>query len=229
MDDLILITGAARSGISLIAGIVQLCGAWGGQTVRSTGVDKYDSLENVEIQDSVVKPFLRGIRADPSGQCPLPDLKTCHNLADKVGSWWRQRVKKIIGNQGYGGEPLFFASPLSCLIWPVWATAFPQARWIIVRRSDEDIVRACIKTGFMVKYKRKEEWQQWLNVYKWRFTEMISEHLNVWQIWPQRMIQGKLPQLREMIESLNLRWDPVAIQDYITPILWKKGVFEISK
>lgn len=197
--------------------------------MRSTRADKQGSLENIEIRESVVKPFLRGIKADPDSQGPLPNLKECHDLAEKLGPWWHQRVENIFADQGYGGGPLFFASASSCLIWPIWASAFPKARWIIVRRSDEDIVRSCLKTGFMLRYKRREDWQRWLDVHKWRFAEMIAERLNIWQVWPQRMIHGKLPELREMIENLNLQWDPIAFRNYITPILWNKGIFEVSE
>jgi len=153
----------------------------------------------------------------------------CHDLAQKLGPWWHQRVENIFANQGYTGGPVFFASASSCLIWPIWASAFPKARWIIVRRRDQDIVRSCLKAGFMLRYKQKDAWQQWLNVHKWRFAEMIAEHLNVWQMWPQRMIHGKLSELRETIEKLNLQWDPAAIREYMTPILWKEGIFELSE
>lgn len=225
----IFVTGTARSGISIIGGILHLCGAWGGEFVAK---DKHDSrgiFENAEIRESIVRPFLRGIKADPLGQLPLPDIAVCKELANKICNDWHRRVKGILRGQGYDGGLWFFANSLSCLIWPLWARAFPDAQWIIVRRKDEDIVQSCMKTGFMRAHKKEEDWQGWINVHKERLKEMIGAGLNVWQIWPQRVIQGKLGELHDMVDRLGLQWDKTQIADFIAPILWKKGVFEVSE
>jgi len=224
----ILVTGTARSGVSMIGGVIRLCGAWGGRMENITDYDGRGSFENGEIRESIVKPLLRGIHADPTGQRPLPSIRECNRIAGKVAFTWRRRLEKIIVCQGYQGEPIFYVSPQSCLIWPIWAKAFPRARWIIVRRKDEDIISACMKTGYMTGYKDRIGWAQWLEFHKQRFSEMIDANLNIFQIWPQRMIRGKIGELRELIEQLELSWDDARVEDFIAPILWKGGIFEVT-
>lgn len=226
MNDLILVTGAARSGISLVGSIIKLCGAWVGETGRSKKEGIRGSVENVRIRDYVIKPFLHGVKADPNGQNPLPDIGACKKGADKVAGTWRRLVIKILRAEGYHSGPAVIVSSLNCLIWPLWAQAFPDARWIIVRRADNEIIRACIRTGFMVGYSTKKGWQGWLDVHKERFGEMIGAGLNIWQIWPHRMVKGKLQELQQLVDTLGLSWDEQAIRDFITPVLWKSGVFE---
>jgi hypothetical protein len=228
VDDIILITGTARAGVSMIGGVVRLCGAWGGDSLNTTEYDGRGSFENEEIRDSIVRPFLRGIKADPLGQRPLPNMAECRRIAPMVALPWRRRIDKIVKSQGYGNGPLFYASPQSCLVWPVWAKAFPKARWIIVRRKDEDIINACMKTGFMTGHSDRSGWNRWLEFHKERFDEMVRANMNIWQIWPQRMIKGKLAELKDLVENLGLRWDGTAVEDFIAPILWKGGVFEVS-
>jgi len=227
----ILITGAARSGISLIGGVVHLCGAWGGLTTQISHFDGRGSFENMDIRNSVIRPFLRGIGASPSGQFPLPDIQRCRQLQSEKNfiTTWRRRVEGIFQRQGYEEGPLFLASPLLCLMWPIWAKVFPDAQWILVRRKDEDIVRSCMKTGFMGAHKGEEEWSRWVQNHKVRFREMVRADLDLWQIWPRRMIRGKFKELRELVERLELRWDKTAVEDFVAPILWKGGVFQVDE
>jgi len=53
----ILITGTARSGVSLIGGVVHLCGAWGGQTAQINDYDGRGSFENMDIRNSVIRSY----------------------------------------------------------------------------------------------------------------------------------------------------------------------------
>jgi len=212
----ILITGMERSGISLISEVVQICGALKGTPN--------------EIRDLLVKPFLRGIKADPNGQSPLPDIEMCKKLADSLKDKWRQRVEDIFSMNGLlnlENNCWFYADPKSVLIWPIWVRAFPEARWIIVRRKDNDIIRSCLKTGYMSAYDDAKGWWGWLETYKRRFSELTeNKELSVWQIWPQRMIQGRLAEVKAMIHFLGLEWKEKEMDNFITPILWKEGIFE---
>lgn len=215
MNDPILITGMERSGISLIGEAVRICGAWRGQPK--------------EILDAVVKPFFRGIKADVSAQAPLPDIETCKKLAASIREKWNSRVKDIITEHGYDHGAWFYADPKSCLIWPVWNDAFPEARWVIVRRKDNDIIKSCLKTGYMSAYDDAAGWMRWIEDYKKRFEEMVKAGLNIWQIWPQRMLRGKLEEVKAMIQFLGLEWKAKEMEDFITPILWQEGIFETSE
>ena len=64
MTDPILVTGAARSGTSMTAGIIHLCGAFGGKLSGPTTYNKKGMFENGTIRNELVKPFFSAIGAD---------------------------------------------------------------------------------------------------------------------------------------------------------------------
>ena len=63
----ILITGAARSGTSMVAGIVHRCGAKGGAVLGPTPYNRRGQYENRRVTDTVVKPYLLMQGLDPLG------------------------------------------------------------------------------------------------------------------------------------------------------------------
>lgn len=228
MRDPILITGCARSGTSMIAGVINLCGAFGGDMAGPQTSNKKGMFENTVIRGSIVKPYLRQIGADPTAQYPLPN--TANMLIPRD---WKNRVEGVMHTQGYTDGPWMYKGPKMGLHWPVWHYAFPDAKWIIVRRRTGDIVDSCIKTGFMKAFSNpsnwkavgakneREGWIWWVNQHLERFIEMISaeDGPNCKQIWPHRMINGDYKQLYETIDWLGLEWKTGAL-DFIDPMMW---------
>lgn len=227
--DPILITGCARSGTSMVAGIVNLCGAFGG---RLSGPNKNNAkgmFENSEIRNNIVKPFLQDHGYDKLGQYPLPDVDELwlpKNL--------RGRVLDVMRAQGYDGQSTwFYKGAKLCLVWPIWEYAFPHAKWVIVRRRDEDIVQSCRRTAFMRAFRdqmtlrkvgakiEEEGWQWWVDQHKKRFWEMVDRGLNVRMVWPERMIKGDYSEIMELIDWLGLSWAEDEVHRFIEPRLWK--------
>jgi len=217
MPDPIIITGAARSGTSMIAEIINTCGAFGGDTGGKHRNNKHGMFENLQVRKLLEKPYLSKIGADPKAQYPLPATSSLWIPRD-----WRCTVHDIMLDEGYPGSgPWFVKSPKICLIWPVWAYAFPQAKWIIVRRRDEDIIKSCIHTGFMNYYQDESGWQNWLNTHKQKFWEMIEAELNIRMIWPEKLVYGDYGGIMETIDWLGLNWAGSKVHDCIEPKLWK--------
>lgn len=228
MREPILITGAARSGTSMVAGVVNICGAFGGNLSGPTINNQKGMFENHNIRQQIVKPYLQQIGADKLGQFPLPDVEKILKPND-----WRQRVEDVMKTEGYKDGPWFYKGAKSCLIWPIWADAFPDAKWIIVRRRTGDIVQSCLKTGFMRAFKTEanqkavgassewEGWVWWVRQHEQRFIEMITEDLNVKVVWPERMVSEDYSQMKETIEWLGLEWKGEKIVEFIEPKLWK--------
>jgi hypothetical protein len=135
--------------------------------------------------------------------------------------------------QGYENGPWMYKGAKMCLHWPVWHYAFPNAKWIIVRRRTGDIIQSCLKTGFMRAFtntanqravgakNERDGWLWWVHQHEQRFIEMIQEEEgpNCKQIWPHRMIKGDYAQLYETIDWLGLKWNSDALS-FIDPLLW---------
>ena len=230
MDDIekiTLVSGCARSGTSLVAGAINLCGAFGGEMSPGNMHNKKGMFENYEIRNNITKPYLRGLGVDPLGQYPLPDITSLPIPID-----WRKRVEEVFVRQGYKGGPIFYKGAKCVLFWPVWHYAFPSAKWIIVRRRTGDIVSSCLKTGFMRAFSRREfqkavgaqdereGWVWWVREHEKRFVEMIQAGLNVKVVWPERMVSGDYSQIMETIEWLGLKWNPEVLS-WVDPLLWK--------
>jgi hypothetical protein len=226
-DDIILVTGAARSGTSMIAGAIHLCGAFGGKMSGPTRHNRKGMFENAHIRQRIVKPYLEKIGADKLGQYPLPDV---NRLPIPVN--WRDRIERVFLDQGYDGtKKPFYKGAKACLFWPVWYYAFPRAKWIVVRRRTGDIVTSCMQTGFMRAFtteknqrrvgakSERDAWIWWVRQHEKRFVEMIQTGLNVKQIWPDHIVDGDYSGLYETIEWLGLRWNEEVL-NFVDPKLW---------
>lgn len=222
-----IITGAARSGTSLVAGSVARCGAFGGICSGPNLHNKKGMHENARIRNTITKPYLRDIGMDPLGQYPLPDTS---NLP--IPTNWRSRVEQVMIDEGYQKGPWFYKGAKVVLTWPVWAYAFPSAKFIIVRRRSGDIASSCTKTGFMKAFSRSEVqravgvnnerdgWLFWIREHEKRFIEMISSGLNIKFVWPEKMVSGDYSEIYEAIEWLGLKWNPEVLS-WVDPLLWK--------
>jgi len=181
--------------------------------------NKKGMFENNYIRQNIVKPYLALQGADPLGQRPLPDIK---NLLEYPSL--REDVLALIKSQGYPGGPWFYKGAKMCLVWPIWAEAFPDAKWIIVRRPAEDIADSCVRTSFMKAYRGPRGWLGWVAEHEKRFREMKKAGLDVTEIWTDKLIQGKVDKIRDFVnEQDDLTWNYSGVMDFISPELWKGG------
>lgn len=227
LPDPILITGAARSGTSLCAGAIHICGAFGGKTTGPTPHNRRGQFENARIRDTITKPYLRDLGFDPLGQYPLPNINGLTIPLD-----WRQRVEQVFREEGYRSGPLFYKGAKMVLTWPVWAYHFPNAKWVIVRRRSGDIADSCCKTGFMRAFRHPEVqravgvnnerdgWLWWVDQHLEAFRAMIDAGLNCQVVWPERWINGDYQHLYSLMDWLGLSWDSEVL-NFIDKKLWK--------
>jgi len=224
----ILITGAARSGTSLVAGIVNLCGAFGGNCVGPNKFNAKGMFENHAIRQNILKPYLESQGYDALGQYPLPNTNEL-----SIPQGFKDRVMASIKSEGLvEGMSWFYKGAKMCQMWPVWNYAFPNAKWVIVRRRTPDIVRSCVHTGFMRAFSNKQKqiavgantmeegWLWWVRQHEKYFVDMIQAGLNCKVIWPERMVDGDYTQMHELIDWLGLEWNG-EVYNFIEPKLWR--------
>ena len=190
-----LVTGVPRSGTSMIAATINMCGAFAGE------MSKRGMYSNDNIRELLVKPYLE-------------------TYTDLIPTDWKQCVESILLSEEYKNGAWMYKDSNLSKMWKVWNYAYPDAKWVIVRRRTGDIVSSCMKTGYMTEYNTDEGWLQMVHEYEKYFVEMITEGLNCKIIWPERMVQGNYQQLYELCDWLGLEWNPKALQ-YINSLLWK--------
>lgn len=211
----ILITGCARSGTSLTAGIFHLCGAFGGEVTGPTRWNAKGQFENTRIRERICKPKLQELGVDPLGQYPLPDtLYIPHDPR------WKFKVLNILINEGYDeSTPWYYKGAKSCLMWPLWHRAFPSAKWIIVRRKKEDIVKSCLNTRFMRAYDDEGGWTAWVEAHEDRFNQMRVAGLDVQEVWTDEVVKNPYL-MKPVVESCGLKWNEKEVLAFVTPTLW---------
>ena len=223
MRDPIIITGCARSGTSMTAGIVHLCGAFGGEMFGPNKHNQKGMFENSEIRQRIVKPYLKKIGCDPLGQRPLPNNRQVFEVSDRQAQVWRDRICSIMRAQGYAGGPWFYKGAKICLLWYLWHRAFPSAQWVIVRRRSEDIADSCLRTSFMRAYRDRQGWLQWVAQHERRFDEMKQAELNVREFWPSQVVEGNFDHARELVADLGLEFNERMVKAFIDPTLYRRG------
>jgi len=216
-EDGILITGIARSGTSATAGSIDICGAYGGKTAGGTRYNQKGFFENTEIRNALIKPFLLANNCDPLGQNPLPDIEKLDDFPEL-----QEKFFQVMQRHGYKQGKWYYKGAKMCLIWTVIHNAFPNAKWVIVRRNDEDIINSCLKTGFMRKNKGREGWQWWIDEHKKRFQEMHTAGLQIKEIYPAKMAEGDFTEMQECIEWLGLEWKEKEVRKFIDPQLYSR-------
>lgn len=206
-DTPIFITGAPRSGKTLVAGVLKICGVFSGATDTM--------LENIHVRDQFLARYLKEHGADPKG---------CHPIIPPgefpIPMGWAEKVDNVMIREGYDRGPWMLKTHKLALTWPVWHGAYAGAKWIIVRRRTGDIVESCLKTHYMTAYSKREGWVEMVRQYEERFVEMIMEGLDCKVIWPQRMVYGDYSQVYELLDWLGLPWS-TEILAYIDPKFWR--------
>lgn len=212
----ILVTGAARSGTSMTAGIIANSGAFGGNMLGPNPNNRKGMFENGAIREQVIKHYFREAGADPMGQFPLPDPYDLPPFAD-LG----HIMEAIMWAEGYQEGPWFYKGAKLCLIWPVVHLAFPKAKWIIVRRSADDIVRSCMKTRFMRAFDSEEGWWGWVDHHLECFQDMKEAGLDVTEVWPSEFVAGDFRGIAQTVNDLGLTFDLKFATKFVDKKLWK--------
>lgn len=216
-DRPILVLGLPRSGTSLIAGALRACGAWLGYTVPGGRSNPKGFFENVYLREHVIKTVLRDLGCDPTGVVKLPALESLPDVDDL-----KEKVCTAIANEGYAGTvPWVFKDAKLTLLWPIWQRAFPEARWIIVRRDTEDIIRSCLRTHFMVAHSRDPAfWAAFVDAYLERLAALRDSGVWCREIWPRDLVAGNREGLAALVEELGLDWNERAVRRFVRPRYW---------
>jgi len=210
----VFVTGVERSGSTLIARILTLSGIHTGKTTTM--------LENAEIKE-VCSKF---VAFNGTGGLFLntQDLQIPVN--------WKSTIDKVLQKEGFKEGRWMFKCSLLTPMWPIWNYAYPNAKWLIIRRRTGDVIESCVKTAYMLTFKSQENldavgakderegWKWWVHQYENKFREMIEAGVNCKIIWPERMVTGDYQQVYEMLDWLGMEWNSNIVAT-IDPMLIK--------
>ena len=93
-DTPIFITGIERSGSSIVAKVINNCGAFAGITT--------EMVENRGIKNLVDSWYVRQLNVPSNGQFPLPETKHL-----QIPAWWRSNIIDSLHDDDYNGCKLW--------------------------------------------------------------------------------------------------------------------------
>lgn len=220
----ILVTGMARSGTSMVAGLLALSGAWTGQTLAGDPHNPKGYFENLALREGVTKRLLHALGCDPLGIAKLPELATLPKGEGLAGP-----ILAALEKQGYDGRrPWLFKDAKTALLWPLWRDAFPGASWVIVRREEAGILASCLRTPFMRQHSKDPDfWRAVIAAYRDRLDALVAwgaeSGAAVHEIDSDDLVAGNLEPLATLAARLDLHWDAAAAGRFVAREHWHDG------
>ncbi len=220
-DRPIFVVGAQRSGTSLVAGSLAACGAWTGDAVAKPDAhNPRGYFENTYLRIKVVRQILINEGCDPLGvrKIPAPDRPV-------AVPGLREIVYKVVHVDGYDDNgPWLYKDPILTLFWPLFADAFPAARWVIVRRDEDQIVDSCLRTAFMNQHSDDPAfWRRFAGEYRRRLDGLAASGAAVCAVRSADLAAGRMDGFREVVERLGLAFREKELAAFIEPGIWGGG------
>jgi hypothetical protein len=216
-DTPVFVTGLPRSGTSMVAGLLGLCGLWLGHTVPGGKENVRGFFENVALRERVQKEILRQGQFDPLGVRRLPPL-AWHPSVKTL----REVVGFALAAQQYDGRQIWgFKDAKLALTWRLWHEHFPQARWIIVQRPSNEIIASCLRTSFMMQHSSDPAfWRHFVADYLERLDAL--QRMVGWSrvIDAGDVAAARFDALEQLIGELGLAWRQDAVGAFIAPEHW---------
>ena len=213
----IFILGLPRSGTSMIAGAISLCGAWTGSTVPGGSPNPKGFFEHIAIREHVIKQILKFLGCDPLGVRKLPPV----DLQGEVPNL-AEMIREILDRDGYKHDrPWLLKDAKLTLLWPVFKKAFPGATWVVVRRDEEGFIDSCIRTHFMKQHSQDRGfWKKFAAEYNIRIDALKNSGARVLEISSPGVIAGNLADFKELVAGLGLEYRESEVKEFISPNFW---------
>ncbi|WP_185962332.1 sulfotransferase [Palleronia caenipelagi] len=212
----ILVAGLPRSRTSMTMRILAAHGVWVGETMQATSANPHGFFENLVLKNSVLKKLLKELGADPNGVEPLPDSSNMPVLPGLD-----QRLLQALTDQGYdGARPWAFKDPKLTLLWPIFASAFPDAHWIIPQRDRQAVIDSLSKVHFMRRHSSDPEyWAMFCAAYQQRLDALARSGARVSVIDTDALVKGDHAALSEVIRAAGVPPEPDVFRTAIDPAL----------
>lgn len=218
----IFITGCPRSGAGIVAEMLNVLGVSMGR------VDS--SMEDTDIRERVLKPFLSYNGIDSAGQFPLPYYRREWTTLEKIT---KMKMKFDTFVKPY---PWACKDSRLLLCANLIDSCYPGAIWIIVRRNEDEILRSCQKTGHMTAFNDQgtreairvttpqEGWRWWYGKYNYMINELKTSGVRWYEVWPEKLIDCDWSEFTKLCQSLGLIWDLEKIKHLISKLKVKEGI-----
>jgi len=215
----ILIIGHPRSRTSMVAGAFARCGAWMG-TCTPPSPDNQGGYYEHRASSAIVRNALSLAAYDPGGLNALPPRS---GLA--VPSSVPQAIEAAMLHDGYDGGTWAYKQCKLLLMWQQCVAAWPDAKWVYVRRSTPGIVASCKRTSFFHAQnarfaddrERDAFWSASVARYLARLCDLALARVPMRTVDSDEVIGGHLAVLRDVVQWAGLEWQEDAVRGWVAP------------
>lgn len=214
----IFVFGLPRSGTSMVAGALGVCGAWTGTTVPGVEPENPKGFfEHGVIREQVTKQILIQLGCDPLGVRKLPPVGF---RGDVPG--FAEMIRDIIEKDGYRHDrPWLYKDAKLCLVWSIFKTAFPDATWLLVRRDPEEVVQSCLNARFMRQHSDTPDfWRRYVEEYQRRIAALQQTDARILAVSSRDIIEGRLEVFKQVVSQLGLSYNEADLKRFISPAYW---------
>lgn len=190
-----------RSGSSLAMEVIQRHGVWLGFCMKENVDNPRGFFENVGLKRGFIKTILADIGHDPNGVRSFPRLEDL-----PLDDTFRDRILVEIARQGYNGiDRWAFKDPKLTLLWPLYARAFPDAYWLIPKRSRSAVLDSLARVKFMRSVSADREFLDvFVSCYEQRLWKLEESGLNVVRYDADAFLSGDPESLAEALKSTGI-------------------------
>lgn len=214
MNDPILIASPPRSGSSLVSYIFKELGVFCGETKEGDQYNRLGYFENKRITKIII---------DILRENDLGLGKKFHPIdRDYYYPEFKNKVQRAIIKDGLKKEQSwFFKDPKIIFTWKLWNEHFPSAKWVLLNRDINQVLKSYIKTPFMDSYQRVDQWRSYLSYF---YSNMlsISNNCDVLNINTNYIINKNFIELEQVCIKLGIKFNRYIINNCVKLHLWGK-------
>jgi len=209
----IFIASKPRSGSSLTSHILHEHGVFGGIMKPADGNNARGYFENIQITSLLIEYLRRNDIENKLKKYNPKDLKSMMVEFDFF-------VNQILTEEGLKeGENWFFKDPKIAFCWNMMHRSFPEAKWIIVKRDESQVLNSIIKTDFMDAYNTTQDWIDYLNVYNHNL-EQLEKKCNPFILNINKVFNNDLTELRSMFDFIGVKLNENIVDKCVEKKLW---------
>ena len=103
------------------------------------------------------------------------------------------------------GKPWLFKDPKIALCWNIFNEYYPNAKWILLYRNENDILNSFNRTNFMNAYNTKKEWLNYLNCWKLNMQSIKEECKNVFEFNIENIFNNKTEEINNLYKFIGIK------------------------
>jgi hypothetical protein len=228
--DITLITGCEKTGTSFTAGLLHCLGLFGGDIsdlIVPRCFNKKGGFENQSIKLEFIKPYLlsRGL---------FNHKRMPNRFVGKSIDWFdlpmsldplklRSGILDLFKGEGWdGNQPLFLKSPAFVRMPREMSEAFPEAKWVFVRRDAQGAMRSRYAKRYTHAKPDSNGHIEVDDIYRMAMESMdqIKDHVGGFNFSPNDVINGNIKALESLSEYVGGVIDKASIDEWVDPSMW---------